>query len=373
MRKGIVSILLFSTSCLLCNASPRNEREDTLQQNKPTFFQRLNKKLDVILRSFSEKDTNYIEPQKYDFTVMAQHTQVYQYTRVVADNGSVLTLSPDVVFKAGPYFGWKWLFLGYTIDVKNFFKSSAGTYFDISLYSNQVGLDLYYIDNGSNFKIRHLDIGKNIDTSPLNGKSMEGLSERSKGFNLYYILNHHKFSYPAAFSQSTRQKRSAASAMAGIGYSHHTFNINYDKFVKQVTDNVPEIGTSIGKDFFGDDKISGMDYRSFTVSGGWGYNHVFSPCLLASGSLMGGVSYNVTESAYQSGFYSVIRNISFKNITLDFTARIGLVYNTSKWFAGLSAIMHNYNYRTEYFRTNNFFGTLNVYGGFYFDFKKKRK
>ena len=344
-----------------------------MQQNKPTFFQRLNNKLDVILRSFSEKDTNYIEPQKYDFTVMAQHTQVYQYTRVVADNGSVLTLSPDVVFKAGPYFGWKWLFLGYTIDVKNFFKSSAGTYFDISLYSNQVGLDLYYIDNGSNFKIRHLDIGKNIDTSPLNGKPMEGLSERSKGFNLYYILNHHKFSYPAAFSQSTRQKRSAASAMAGIGYSHHTFNINYDKFVKQVTDNVPEIGTSIGKDFFGDDKISGMDYRSFTVSGGWGYNHVFSPCLLASGSLMGGVSYNVTESAYQSGFYSVIRNISFKNITLDFTARIGLVYNTSKWFAGLSAIMHNYNYRSEYFRTNNFFGTLNVYGGFYFDFKKKRK
>lgn len=371
MRKSIAFIFLIWTSCLIGSAETMKESGDSLQQKEQNFFQSLNKKIDVILRSFSEKDTNYIEPQKYDFTVMAQHTQVYQYTKVTAENGQTLTLSPDVVFKLGPYFGWKWLFLGYTVDVKNLFKSTEGTYIDLSFYSNQVGLDIYYIDNGNNFKIRHFNIGNDIDTSPLNGQPMEGLSEHSKGFNIYYILNHHKFSYPAAFSQSTRQKRSAASAMAGIGYSHHKFNIEYDKFVEQVVGNVPEIDKSIGRAFFNDNKISGVDYRSFTLSGGWGYNHVFSPCLLAGGSLMAGVSYNVTESEYQSGLYSVMKNISFKNISLDFTARLGIVYNTSKWFTGLSAIVHNYNYETKHFRTNNFYGTLNIYGGFYFDIKKK--
>jgi len=373
VRKSIVIIFLIWTSCLSGRGETLNENRDSLQQDEQNFFQRLNKKLDVILRSFSEKDTNYIEPQKYDFTVMAQHTQVYQYTKVTADNGHTLTLSPDVVFKIGPYFGWKWLFLGYTLDVKNLFKSSEGTYIDLSFYSNQVGLDFYYIDNGSNFKIRHFDIGNDIDTSPLNGLPMEGLSERSRGFNVYYILNHHKFSYPAAFSQSTRQKRSAASAMAGVGYSHHTFKIGYDKFIEQVTDNVPELNESIGRSFFGGDEINGVDYRSFTVSGGWGYNHVFTPCLLAGGSLMGGVSYNVTESEYRSGFYNVMKNISIMNVSLDFTVRLGLVYNTSKWFTGFSAIMHNYNYKTKYFRTNNFYGTLNIYGGLYFNINKKKK
>ena len=90
-------------------------------------------------------------------------------------------------------------------------------------------------------------------------------------------------------------------------------------------------------------------------------------------SLMGGLSYNVTESKYREGFYNVMKSISLGNITFDVTARLGLVYNTSKWFTGLSAIMHNYNYKTQYFRTNNFYGTLNIYGGIYFDINKKKR
>jgi hypothetical protein len=343
---------------------------DSVAVKKPTFLQKLNQKLDVILRSFSKKDTNYIEPQQYDFTAMVQHTQVYQYTNVVMQSGDRLTLSPDVVFKLGPYFGWKWLFLGTTVDVKSLFKSTNGTYIDLSLYSNQIGLDIYYIDNGSNFKIRHLKLkDQKIDTSPLNGQPLSALSEHTGGFNIYYILNHHKFSYPAAFSQSTRQKRSAASAMAGIGYSHHKFNIDYLDFITQISESVSGIeeGLSDGA------QLSGVHYRSFTLSGGWGYNHVFNPCLLLGMSLMGGLSYNVTESKYREGFYKVMKNISLGNITFDVTARLGLVYNTSKWFTGLSAIMHNYNYKTKYFRTNNFYGTLNIYGGFYFDIKKKKR
>jgi len=352
----------------------------TAPAKKRGFWQRVNRSLDAMLRSFSEKDTNYIEPQHYHFAAMVQHTQVYQYTRLKLNSGNTLTLSPDVIFKLGPYFGWKWVFLGYTVDVKNLFKSTGGTYIDLSLYSNQVGLDVYYIDNGDNFKIRHFKIAGDIDTGALDGEQMVGLSETSKGFNLYYITNHHKFSYPAAFSQSTRQKRSAASALVGIGYSHHKIGLDYQRFLDMVNEKIPNLQEQVNASsevtldrvYSLDSDVKGIDYRSFTLSGGWGYNWVLTRNLLLAGSLQGGLSYNVTDTEYEEGFSHVWRNLSFENVALDFTARLGFVYNNDRWFTGFSAIMHNYNYRTESFRTRNFYGTINIYAGVNFDLKKRR-
>jgi len=347
---------------------------------KTSFWKRLGKSFGNALRSFSEKDTNYIEPQHYTWAAMAQHTQVYQYSHLKLNSGSVLTLSPDVIFKLGPYFGWKWVFLGYTVDVKNIFKSTDGTYIDFSLYANQLGLDFYYIDNGDNFKIRHFKVG-GIDTHGLSGATMVGLSETFKGFNLYYITNHHKFSYPAAFSQSTRQKRSAASALVGIGYSHHKFGFDYQRFLEMVHERIPDLNeqilsssdVSLDEVYNLDTDVRDIDYRSFTLTGGWGYNWVPGRNLLLSGSLQGGLSFNITETEYQAGFSHVWRSLSFNNMMLDFTARLGFVYNNDRWFAGLSAIMHNYNYRTESYRAYNFYGTLNIYAGINFNLKKRKK
>ena len=51
-----------------------------------------------------------------------------------------------------------------------------------------------------------------------------------KGLNLYYIFNNRRFSYPAAFSQSTNQRRSAGSFIIGFSVSAH--NLDFDHFVK---------------------------------------------------------------------------------------------------------------------------------------------
>lgn len=341
---------------------------------KRNFFQKFVHRMDKILRAFSERDSNYIEPQKYPFTTMIQHTENYQYTRMKLSSGNTLTLSPDVIFKIGPYFGWKWIFLGATIDLKHFFKSPEGTYIDLSLYSNQIGLDFYYIDNGDNFRIRHLRMGGDIDTSPLNGVIAQGLSERTRGFSLYYIINHRKFSYPAAFGQTTRQKRTAGSLMVGTGYAHHQFRLNSDRFYEMLFEHVPEFKDYIDnmdederdRQVLTEMQLSSVDYRSYTVSCGWGHNFVLARYLLIAGSLMVGASYNVTDSEYKEGISKVFRNMSLDNVSLDATARMGFVFNNDRWYAGFSGVMHNYNYRTSLFRSNNFFGTINVYGGVFF-------
>lgn len=61
-----------------------------------------------------------------------------------------------------------------------------------------------------------------------------------KGFNLYYIFNHRKFSYPAAYAQSTVQRRSAGSWLAGIGYTRHTLEVDWEKLEDVVVDKMGE-------------------------------------------------------------------------------------------------------------------------------------
>lgn len=382
--RGWIFILLIVCASPLHAAEADSVAVDTAVVAEPAakkpFLKRMNEKLDKLLRSFNERDTDYIEPQHYNFSGMLQHTIVYQHTRLEAEAGYTMTMSPDILFKAGPYFGYKWLFLGYTVDLKNLMKTSEGTYFDVSLYSNQIGLDIYYINNGSNYKLRKLRLSDGTDTSPLVDEPMKGLSEHSHGFNIYYITNHRRYSYPAAFNQCTQQKRSAGSPLVGIGYSRHKFDLNYDEmrnnFIEKLSlsDANEEQRNTISQLFGNEDGAGKLDYRSFTVSVGYGYNYPFAPNWLVGASLQAGLSYNVTETQYHEGFRNIMRNISFNNVSIDTTLRFGLVYNNARWYAGMSSITHTYNYRTDAFKISNIYGTLNIYCGLNFDiyFKNKR-
>ena len=115
-----------------------------------------------VVRGFSKIDTNYIEPQHYNFTVMLQSTSTYDIYRLRSSNGQSITFAPDVVMKIGPYIGWRWFFLGYTFDLKNIGFSDNGSKREVqfSIYSSQIGVDLFYRRTGSDYKIRDAWMGK---------------------------------------------------------------------------------------------------------------------------------------------------------------------------------------------------------------------
>ncbi|MBQ5663597.1 MAG: DUF4421 family protein, partial [Bacteroidaceae bacterium] len=56
----------------------------------------------------------------------------------------------------------------------------------------------------------------------------------------------------------------------------------------------------------------------------------------------------------------------------DLVSRVALVYNNTRFFVGLSAVMHTYTYRREALSIINGFGVLNVYSGINL-FRKKEK
>ena len=96
------------------------------------------------VRGFDRLDNAYIEPQHYEFTVMAQLTRTYENFAIASNNQSI-TLAPDGLTKIGPYFGWRWFFLGYTFDIKNigFSQNVLSDAAATGIYTSQVGIDIF--------------------------------------------------------------------------------------------------------------------------------------------------------------------------------------------------------------------------------------
>jgi hypothetical protein len=190
----------------------------------------------------------------------------------------------------------------------------------------------------------------------------DGFHASIKGFNLYYITNHRKFSYPAAFAQSTVQRRSCGSPMFGIGYMRHTLDIDWKKLSELTTKRMGEDQSMVVDSNIVSGKVK---YTDFSLTGGYGYNWVFAKNWLFSGSLSLGLAYKrATADNEHSGFD--LKNFRLTNFNLDGVGRFAIVWNTTKWFAGASTVIHTYNYHKQQFSTNSMFGNLKIYIGMNF-------
>ena len=137
-----------------------------------------------IIDSFSDYDENYIEPQHYLFTGMLQATYSYDYyTLRSTDNSQSVSLAPDGVIKLGPYFGWKWLFAGYTFTLGASSFNKTKTEFDLSFYTSRFGIDLFYRRTGSDYKLRNVRLGNDISTTALQNVPFDGVKAGITGLD----------------------------------------------------------------------------------------------------------------------------------------------------------------------------------------------
>ena len=322
-----------------------------------------------IIRGFDKIDTRYIEPQHYVYSAMLQATHNYDFytLRSVGSDKQSISFSTDSEFRIGPYAGWKWVFLGYTFSLHNLELGSKKQGLDLSIYSSQIGIDLFYRHTGSDYKLREVNLGKGQDYSALNDVPFSGLTSGITGFNIYYIFNHGKFSYPAAFSQSTIQKISCGSWLAGFGYTRNSIDFDHGELQELVNERMGVKTVPLDSALM----FRRVNYVDFSLSGGYAYNWVFAPNWLLGGSVQAAVAHKRSTSKMSDNKSS---GFSFHNLNIDGIGRFALVYNNMKWYAGTSVILHTYNYyHKSHFSTNNTFGSMNVYVGFNFGLKKKYK
>ena len=129
---------------------------DSTTTAKPSAFKRAIKKF----MNFSDFDTLYISPNRYNYALMVTHFSNFEYYSITSElpQPQKLSFSPNPHNKIGLYFGWRWIFLGWSVDVNDIFKKGTrknrGTEFDLSLYSSKLGVDIFYRRTGNDPKIR---------------------------------------------------------------------------------------------------------------------------------------------------------------------------------------------------------------------------
>lgn len=340
---------------------PRDRKAVVVKQKKDK--RKFLDKVREVFKGFSSIDTNYVEPQKYNFTVMLQNTNTYEAYTLTTSTGQKITFAPDVSVKAGPYVGWHWIFLGYAIDFSHLDAGKGKQDFSLSLYSSKLGIDLFYRRTGNDYKIRRMELGSDIDTRPLKNANFGGIHASIKGFNAYYILNNRKFSYPAAYSQSTRQKRSAGSMLVGVGYTTHRLDVNWQQLDQLIDEKLGEqavphiIDSTLMREQ--------IHYSDLSASCGYAYNWVFARNWLFDISLSAALAYKHSSGNMEHEKFS-FRGFRFRNFNIDGIMRTGIVWNTSKWYAGANAVFHSYYYRKSQFSASTYFGNVNIYVGFNF-------
>lgn len=334
------------------------------------FFKSIASKFGKMFEKFSAIDTSYIEPQKYNFTLMLQNTNTYESYRLRSRKGNDFSFSPQPAIKLGPYVGWRWVFLGYTVDLLHLNNGNRRTEFDLSLYSSQIGIDLFYRKTGNDYRVSNISLGSDvpINTNAMHGIEFDGINVGIKGFNIYYIFNHRRFSYPAAFSQSTIQRRSCGSFLCGIGYTKHSLSVDWEKLYNLVATH---LGEDVANKYMDSElKFKQVKHTDVSLSAGYAYNWVFAHNWLAAASLSMAIGYKSTTGNDNRNIFH-FRDFSLNNLNIDGVGRFGVVWNNMKIYSGLSAILHTYNYKKSQFSTNTLFGTVNIYVGFNFGKKKK--
>ena len=332
--------LLFSLSlqaqseekALSTNDSTRID-STTVTQSSP--FKRAIKKF----MNFSDFDTLYISPNRYNYALMATHFSNFEYYSITSElpQPQKLSFSPNPHNKIGLYFGWRWIFLGWSVDVNDIFKKGTrknrGTEFDLSLYSSKLGVDIFYRRTGNDYKI-HKIRGFSDDIPSNYSEDFSGIKVDIKGLNLYYIFNNRKFSYPAAFSQSTNQRRNAGTFIAGFSISKHHLDFDYTAlpgFIQEAMNPAMKVNC------------------------------------LACLSLTPAIAYKASDVDAETNEAKAW----YGKFNLDFLVRAGIVYNTGKYYVGTSFVGKNYNYHRNNFSVDNGFGTLQIYAGFNFNLRKE--
>lgn len=187
--------------------------------------------------------------------------------------------------------------------------------FNLNYYSSRLSFDFSYQRSETLVGDIHGDRGE---------QHLESDDVKLKVFNIagYYTFNHRRFSYPAAFTQSYIQRRSAGSWLAGVSYQGGS--IETSDALKLRNPNAPDVRIYVGH---------------LGIGGGYGYNWVLGKKWLLHFSMLPTyVVYNRNNMTVND----VRKDAQHMRFNMIFNERAAIVYNlSSRYFFGTTAVVNN--------------------------------
>ena len=262
-------------------------------------------------------DTNYVvRPEgrltlKFRFNQTGNDIHAKGTVNNIYSKADLKTSHKTTISVAAAYRG---LSLGLAINPAKLKGAYKDYEFNLNYYSSRISLDARYQ--------RSTTLSGDIERNGMHNLKSGDVTMKVLNLAGYYTFNYRHFSFPAAFTQSYIQRRSAGSWL--VGFSYQGGSIETSDELKERNENAPDVRIYIGH---------------LGIGGGYGYNLVLgSKWLLHFSMLPTFVVYNRNNFTV-NGERKRAKHMRFNMI---FNERVAIVRNfSSRFFAGATLVMNN--------------------------------
>jgi hypothetical protein len=274
-----------------------------------------------------------------------------------------LQLKPYGISSLGFGFNYKWLGLGVAFGMpasaedERIYGKTSRFDFQLNIYSKKFVVDAF-IQEYNGFHISNPVTLTNWDSLPF--PQRDSMQTISVGVGGYYVFNHKKMSYKAAYVRNAVQKKSAGSFLLG-GY----YNIDYAGFEPGASSFfVPRYFPQEVQDSF---PLNSYRSINFGISFGYTYTFVFWKRFFINLTAIPGVG------SQQLIVYSTTEGKSTKRGGASrFIARMALGYESKHFLIGLTSYGTTGNFEFENFEIKPSTNNLKFFFAKRFNVKKKK-
>lgn len=300
----------------MCTAA---RSQETMPRNKTSvWLERFFDKLSV-----SKSDTLYAVRNNYRFSIKPRtgiSIGIFEFGWKQDGEKQSYAINSAPLCKVGANFSYRNLTIGFQRDVERFFrgKRSSNAEFGASLYGTMLGGDYFY-SSSNRYTVRsEQDKEWHLRVSCFRSRRLQA--------NGYWVLNHRRFSYPAVFTQSYRQKRSCGSVVLGLSLHAEQLELDADALPEELAErlNASEYAREIS-------------YRSLNIGVGYAYNWVLGRRWMLHGSFL--PSFSTIKRA-RLKFQEHTERLSVDKVNVGGIARLGVLWDKSRNFAGFTTVIN---------------------------------
>ncbi len=326
----------------------------------------LNAQVDASVNISSNKDSSKVENKYYtDLTnkLLLKFTNNIKYTGLQITNKNTkktVKLAPAGGLDLGFGFNYKWLGLGFTYGLPTGVQSDSTKgktkKFDLQLniYSKRVVVDALY-QKYRGFHMANPGDFANWDSTTV-FPQLPDMENYSIGASAYYIFNHKRFSYRAAYVRNEVQNKSAGSLLVGPFFNADAATTN-DGFVS--SDLPLEV-----QDTF---DISSFSSISYGLAVGYTYSLVIKKKIFMNFSLVPGIGVKDLKTSMQG-----VERASKQGVAARVTYRFAMGYEHRWFLLGLTVYSTQGNVEIDNFQFKPGAGILKLFVAKRFDFKWKK-
>lgn len=266
---------------------------------------------------FNSYDSTYVQGSGKLFNVktrMQSWTDAYHFR---FENAYDMDMMSDVNTSLGFYLTYMAVSVGYDMNIGKYFNGGqrARQRFNLQFNCSLFAMEYYSQVNDVGTTIRRMGPrGETVSTDIAFG----GINTRSWGLDMYYFINHHKYSQAAALYYSKIQTKSAGSFFAGLALFGDDYRFNFTSLLDKDAQLPPDWDSA-------NYRVKQMNYA---LRVGYAYNWVFHP----------GWVFAVWEApaiGFSRGYINKPSEMKY-TFALSNRFRASLVYNHKKrWFFGI--------------------------------------